>query len=166
MHVKSNHTYDIKCHCDSIIKNSNPEVAYYFSRIPDRQEVTDISKLDGIRSKSLSLTSICSFQRQTLTPPWVGLKASKSGWSLGQRIWHWYSFHVYYDWYLPHTRKQHFIVQIYHAKSFKMKSVSQFFIKIFIKTLKSVVQFNVHKTLLSENCYFLRLYYRKEISLY
>ena len=46
----------------------------------------------------------------------------------------------------------YFTVQIYHAKSFKMKyirsgAVSQFLIKIFIKTLKSMVRFNVHKTL-------------------
>ena len=34
------------------------------------------------------------------------------------------------------------IVQIYHAKSFK-----KLFIKVVIKKLKSVVRFNVHKTL-------------------
>ena len=47
----------------------------------------------------------------------------------------------------------YFIVQIYHDKSFKMKYIRSpylnfnFFIKIFIKTLKSVVRFNVHQTL-------------------
>ena len=49
----------------------------------------------------------------------------------------------------------YFILQIYHAKSFKMKYIRSlslnFFIKIFIKTLKSVVRFKMHKTLIQHS---------------
>ena len=44
----------------------------------------------------------------------------------------------------------YFIVQIYHAKIFKMKNIRSLYLNfILLKTLKSVVQFNVHKTLVS-----------------
>ncbi len=44
----------------------------------------------------------------------------------------------------------YFILQIHHAKSFKMKydiSVPQFFIGIFTKMLKSLVRNSLHQTL-------------------
>ena len=49
----------------------------------------------------------------------------------------------------------YFIVQIYHAKSFKTKYVRSLYFNfllryVFIKTLKSVVRFNVLKTLVNK----------------
>ena len=64
-----------------------------------------------------------------------------------------FTFIVSCDSIIDFLANSYFTVQIYHAKSFKMKYIRSlylnFFIKIFIKTLKSVVRFNVHKTLRS-----------------
>ena len=63
-----------------------------------------------------------------------------------------FTFMVSCDSIIDFLANVYFIVQIYHAKSFKMKCIRSlylnFLLKIFIKTLKSVVQFNMHKMLL------------------
>ena len=64
---------------------------------------------------------------------------------------HTFDINCHCDSIIDFLANSYFIVQIYHAKSFKMKyfrSLYLNFLKIFIKTFKSVVRFNVHKTLL------------------